>query len=163
MQIKRWNVISKQQYLYDCAHLFVMGMCRELWHFLAGQGRQSTYKVNTEALSCNHCCSGKAISITYCQCVFSALGIHPACNAHAPYCHLWLARLYNVFPHYLIKGSIFGEKIIDHKSVFWFSIQLLSETFLVNDQLDALFLNVFISCPYMFRAQVLIIRRAKLY
>jgi hypothetical protein len=34
---------------------------------------------------------------------------------------------------------------------------------LVNDQLDALFLNVFISCLYMFRAQVLIIRRAKLY
>jgi hypothetical protein len=34
---------------------------------------------------------------------------------------------------------------------------------LVNDQLDALFLNVFISRFYMFRAQVLIIRRAKVY
>jgi hypothetical protein len=31
---------------------------------------------------------------------------------------------------------------------------------LLNDQLDALFLNEFISCLYMFRAQVLIIRRA---
>jgi hypothetical protein len=36
-------------------------------------------------------------------------------------------------------------------------------TVLVNDQLDALFPNVFISCLYMFRAQVFIIRRAKLY
>jgi len=22
---------------------------------------------------------------------------HPACNAHAPYCHLWPVRLYNIF------------------------------------------------------------------
>ena len=27
---------------------------------------------------------------------------YPACNAHAPYCHLWPVRLYNIFPHYLI-------------------------------------------------------------
>jgi hypothetical protein len=37
------------------------------------------------------------------------------------------------------------------------------DVILVNDQLDALFLNVFISRLYMFRAQVLIIRRVKLY
>ena len=35
----------------------------------------------------------------------------PACNAHAPYCHLWLARLYNIFlPLYLINGKIFKNK-----------------------------------------------------
>ena len=28
-----------------------------------------------EKRSCNHCCSGKAISITYCPCVFVVLGI----------------------------------------------------------------------------------------
>jgi len=22
---------------------------------------------------------------------------YPACNAHAPYCHLWPLRLYNIF------------------------------------------------------------------
>jgi len=32
----------------------------------------------------NHCCRGKAISITYSECVSVALGIG-ACNAHAPY------------------------------------------------------------------------------
>jgi len=26
----------------------------------------------------------------------------PAFNAHAPYCHVWPARLYSTFPHYLI-------------------------------------------------------------
>jgi hypothetical protein len=35
---------------------------------------------------------------------------YPACNAHAPYCYLWPARLYNIFPHYLKKGTIFGQK-----------------------------------------------------
>jgi hypothetical protein len=30
---------------------------------------------NIEARSRNHCCSGKAISITYSECVFVALGI----------------------------------------------------------------------------------------
>jgi len=30
----------------------------------------------------------------------------PARNTHAPYCHLWSAPLYNIFPHYLIKGTI---------------------------------------------------------
>ena len=29
-----------------------------------------------------------------------------ACNADAPYCHLWPVRLYHIFPHYLINGTI---------------------------------------------------------
>jgi len=33
---------------------------------------------NTEASSCSHCCSGKAISIAYSECVFVALGIQHA-------------------------------------------------------------------------------------
>jgi hypothetical protein len=33
---------------------------------------------NIEALSCNYFCSGKAISITHCECVFVALGIQHA-------------------------------------------------------------------------------------
>jgi len=37
---------------------------------------------------------------------------HPACNAHAPYCHLWPVRLYNISPHYLINGMIFHPKKI---------------------------------------------------
>jgi len=33
-------------------------------------------------------------------CVFSLR--YPACNEHAPYCHLWSVRLYSIFLHYLI-------------------------------------------------------------
>jgi hypothetical protein len=33
---------------------------------------------NTEAHSYNHCCSGKGISVTYCECAFVALGIQHA-------------------------------------------------------------------------------------
>ena len=36
------------------------------------------YKHNIEARSCNHCCYGKAIGITYSECVFIALGIQHA-------------------------------------------------------------------------------------
>ena len=35
---------------------------------------------------------------------------YPACNAHAPYCHLWPAPLYNISPHYLTNGTIFEWK-----------------------------------------------------
>jgi len=56
---------------------------------------------------------------------------YPAFNAHAPYCHLCPAPLYNIFPHYLINGTIFEKKLLNTKCVFWFSLQLLSETFLI--------------------------------
>ena len=32
---------------------------------------------------------------------------YPACNPHAPYCHLWPARHHSIFPLYLINGTIF--------------------------------------------------------
>ena len=53
---------------------------------------------------------------------------YPVRNAHAPYCHLWSARLCNIFPHYLINGTIFENKFLKMKCVFWFSLQCLSET-----------------------------------
>jgi hypothetical protein len=34
---------------------------------------------------------------------------YPACNAHAPYCHMWPVWLYNIFPRYLIHSTIFDE------------------------------------------------------
>jgi hypothetical protein len=55
---------------------------------------------------------------------------YPACNAHAPYCHLWPARIYYVFQHYLTEGTTFEKKIIEDKlcvSVF----STTFETFLI--------------------------------
>jgi len=45
----------------------------------------------------------------------------PACNAHAPYCHLWSSRLYNVFQNYIINGRFSKrKKVIEHKMCFDF-------------------------------------------
>ena len=43
------------------------------------------------------------------------LGIQHA-NVHAPHCHLWPARLENIFQHYLINGIILQKnRVIEHK------------------------------------------------
>ena len=88
------------------------------------------YKCNNEARSCNHCCSGKVISITYSECVFCSPR-YPACNAHAPYCYLWPVRLYNTFSTLSHKWHDFLNKIIEHKICVLYSLQILSETFLI--------------------------------
>jgi hypothetical protein len=74
-----------------------------------------------------------------CVCVCISLS-YPACNAHEPYCHLWPNPLWNIFPHYLINGTVFGgwgvRGIVEHKIYFdfhfsfqdWFS-EILSEKF----------------------------------
>jgi hypothetical protein len=48
-----------------------------------------------------------------------------------PYFQLRPLWLHHIFPHYLIRGAIFGKKLLNTKCVFWFSLQLLFETFLI--------------------------------
>ena len=64
-------------------------------------------------------------------CVYSRS--YPACNANAPHCYLWPARLYSLCTHHLINGTIFGGggKLLNIKYVFRFSLQLLSEAFFI--------------------------------
>ena len=51
-----------------------------------GQDRPM-YCMYNEARSCNHCCSGRAIGITYSECVFVALDIkHAMCIRHIVVC-----------------------------------------------------------------------------
>jgi cellulose synthase/poly-beta-1,6-N-acetylglucosamine synthase-like glycosyltransferase len=52
---------------------------------------------------------------------------------HAPYCvFMWPVRLYHIFPHSLINGTIFGKKkLLAIKCVFWFALQHLPQTFLI--------------------------------
>jgi hypothetical protein len=106
----------------------------------------------------NHCCRGKVINITnfvcvcVCVCVFCArqrgrvlvcvvVGArvraytscslpNPAYNA-PPYCHPRPLWLHNNFRHFLINGKIFGNKLLQIKCAFWFSLQLLFETFII--------------------------------
>jgi len=69
---------------------------------------------------------------------------NPACNAHVSYCHLWPARLYDIFPFYLINGRILGGKnVIEHKmGVLTLSTQRLSETFLIIRRTERDMVNV---------------------
>jgi len=49
------------------------------------------------------------------------------------YCQICSVSLYQIFPHCLINGTIFGKKkLLDLKYLFWFSVQLVSEIFLIQ-------------------------------
>jgi len=52
--------------------------------------------------------SNKYYILWVCVCSLS----YPACNAHAPHCHLWPVCLYNIFPCYLLHSTIFGKKLL---------------------------------------------------
>jgi hypothetical protein len=64
--------------------------------------------------------------MSVCVCSLS----YPACNAHAPYCDLWPAPLYHIFPHYFINDTIFEKKFLKTKCVLIFSTTFV-ETFLI--------------------------------
>jgi len=81
------------------------------------QDRQCIYKRNIEALSSNHCCSRKTMSITYCKCVFVALVIQHAKCMRCVMLHLTV-RFYYIFPHYLINGTIFQNKLLNTQCLF---------------------------------------------
>jgi len=43
---------------------------------------------------------------------------------------------FEFFPHYLINGTIFGKKLLNTECVFWFSLQRLSEIFLILRRIE---------------------------
>jgi hypothetical protein len=66
-----------------------------------------------------------------CVCLYSCLNC-PACKSHlfygALYCHVWPVWLYHIFPHYLIKRTIFGKHLLYIKCV----VLIFSTTFVGN-------------------------------
>ena len=59
---------------------------------------------------------------------------YSACNAHAPYCHLWSVRPYHIFPHGIKHATLFGKEL-------FFSTNL-SETFLILRRIQQDIINV---------------------
>ena len=74
------------------------------------------------------------------------------CKTHlfcaALYWHPSPVWLYHISPHYLTNGTIFGKYLLNIICVFWFSLQILSEIFLVLKRIQQFFIvNVHRSRP----------------
>jgi hypothetical protein len=76
-----------------------------------------TYNCNIEPHSRNQCFHVKAISITRSECVFVALVIRRVESMRRIVLPLYPVRLYNIFPHYLMQGAIFGKELLNTKCV----------------------------------------------
>jgi len=50
------------------------------------------------------------------------------CTCVLPHCHMWSARLYSNFPHYLMNGTIFG-KLFNIKCASSFALQICLKHF----------------------------------
>ena len=77
----------------------------------------------------NHCCRGEAVSIAYFGCVFVAL-VFQSVPYYTVICDLPACTKFSTLSHnrYGFQGA---GKLLNTKCVFWFSLQLLSETFLI--------------------------------
>jgi hypothetical protein len=85
---------------------------------------------NNVLLRGKHCRCGTAKSITHSECVFVALLIrHARRTRHTVICSLPCSTIF--FSRYLISGTIFENKLRNIKRLFWFSLQHLSEIFLI--------------------------------
>ena len=91
--------------------------------------RQCTYKCSTVARSCNHCCHGKALNITYSECVSVALVIQHAKQTGCIILSSVVCPALSYFSTLSHKLHNFQVKLLNIKWMFLFSLQILSETF----------------------------------
>jgi hypothetical protein len=69
---------------------------------------ERTVQCNTETRSCKHSCSGKAMRITYCECVFVALAIeHVVLMRHFVICGLSGST---IFSHIISQTARFSKE-----------------------------------------------------
>ena len=120
-----------------CAHVRLLYFILCVLYFTAGlqqkpdiTSRQRTYNVPVRRFRSNTVALGK-------QKVWQIMGVwrftYPTCNALGPYFYLGSVRLYDIFPHYLINGTILLKKkgnLLNMECVIWFYLHL-SEIFLI--------------------------------
>jgi hypothetical protein len=93
------------------------------------EDRRFSYKRNILARSRNHCCCGKALSITYSKCVSVALIIQHAMRMRRIILALLACPAVPYFPTYLLNCTIFAKKVTEYKICFDFLYNF--ETFLI--------------------------------
>jgi len=98
---------------------------------------------NIEALSRNHCSRGRAIRIKYHECVC----IYPLFIRHAVRMRLFISSslVCLALPYFATlshKQKDFRKKLFTIKCVFWVSIQLLVETFLILRRIQRNITNI---------------------
>jgi hypothetical protein len=110
-----WNPLGHSRPITGLLYLYL--------YLQVKQERQYTYTV---ARSCNNFLQWKSNKYyIFWVCVFT--GRCPACDAHAPYCYLWSARLYSVFLLYLSWPECFSKNkiFLNIKCILNFSTTLV--------------------------------------
>jgi len=108
------------------------------------QYRHCKHKHYIEARSCKTLLQWTSDKY-YIVCVCVALVIQHAMSiCHVVICGLPYSTIF--FPHYLKHGTIFGKKkmLLNTKRVFWFSLQLLSQTFFILRRNERNMIKIFI-------------------
>ena len=80
---------------------------------------------------CVYVCMYVCICVCVCVCVCVCDLSYPASNPRAPYCHLWPARSTTFFHIISYTARFSKKKVIKHKSVFLFTLQVMSATFFI--------------------------------
>jgi len=140
--------VEKQKYyiLWDCV---CVRACACVRAFLCVRARPSAC-ARVCACLCARVCVHAFVCACVCACVCARVCVrlwHAAWYAYAQYCHLWPATLYNIFPHYLTNGTIFENKLLNIKCVFWFSVQLCRKLFSLYEQLSEIWWKNFYRFP----------------
>jgi hypothetical protein len=136
-QINKWTVNNRcicRQYI------LLPKMCNIYLKPSSGTCTKDDTELTTQAMyvkrdnaasSCSHCCSGKAIIIIYSACVFVALVIQHSKHMRRIVLSSVASPTLQYFPTLSHKVTTFGKSYRNMKCVFWFSLQLLSEIFLI--------------------------------
>jgi len=132
----------------------------ELYEYLINNKTGNMLWRNSEVRSCAHCCGGKAIRITQrWVCICSRR--YPAYHEHEPYCHLWPAPFYRMFPHYLTNAGFSKKKLLNIKVVSIFTTTFVWNIFnskknyeRYNRKCILLFMKIIpYSCPVLMKLE----------
>jgi hypothetical protein len=100
--VRAWGQSCKQM-VWLCTHI----VSRQ-------QYRHCTYKCNNGALPRNHCSHGKALNITYSDCVSVAFGIQDAVRIFRFILSYVACLVYRILPHHLSTATFSGRKDFEH-------------------------------------------------